>query len=188
LYFYLSVLTVDTSRFQNPPTQTLGTLVAKAVDMKNIKLLTMKINCDKLVLNLTLILTFCVTLSGCVNYSITTDSFYSQMTKNQVIGPAKKFQGFTFYKYSTNNIDSIKCTDSKNNPVWLFINKDTYLFLYIENEPGKRKVFFDTAILKGDTISGYDSRIAANKYTVSTKKIKKIAIHVEFPKTKPAQN
>lgn len=129
---------------------------------------------------------FIATLTSCATYKLSTDSFLEQFTANQNKAVSGEYQKYAVVKYSSNNIDKIKCIDKSDKEVWLFPDKNTQI-IFTKKDGSSIKGYFDTVILNGDTITSLESRIAGGRHITLLSSVDKIKITAEAPKTKPVE-
>ncbi len=94
------------------------------------------------------------------------------------------FKEFFINGYPSNHLTKIKCKDGKGNFVWLYPDKNTE-FVIRTKSGKKKKVYYDTLILKSDTLIGLRSRIIGGDRIIPLDEIDKVSIYAEFPKVEP---
>jgi len=124
-----------------------------------------------------------VILSGCASYTVTTESLTTQLENNQDPSVKTHFTPYTVTDYPSNNLSRIKCVDIKGNQVWLYPDKNTEFRITRRSTDNKVRAYFDTLILKNDTLFGLRSRIIGGLRVVPVADIEKIEIYAEMPRT-----
>jgi hypothetical protein len=124
-----------------------------------------------------------IEISGCASYTLTTEQLVAQLKKSPTGNPKKRFQRYAYFKYTSNNLDSLKCLDKTNKEKSVFIDYHTLLHVHCTDTGiWDYVLYFDTVTLKGDTLVGYTSHIAADKVFISLKKIQKITLKIQYPR------
>ena len=122
--------------------------------------------------------------SSCATLKITKKSLVIQLEENQDISIQTHFSPFTITKYPSNNLKRIKCINKKNEEVWLYPSINTQFVIITKPDNKKHRIYFDTLILKNDTLYGLPSRIINLPKVFPLIDISKVKIYAEFPRTK----
>lgn len=125
-----------------------------------------------------------IVLSSCATYSIQKQSLIDQLNGRPIAAHSQYYRTIiALIDYPSYNLTKVKCQDSKGNYVWLYPDKNTQ-FIFVSKINGEKvKAYFDTVILKNDTVFGYYSRMVGGEVKIPIKNIDKIFIHSETPKT-----
>lgn len=122
-------------------------------------------------------------LSGCATYSVTKESLVKQLDENQDLSINAHFTPYTVTNYPSNNLEKIKCVDQNGKELWLYPNKNTEFIITQKSDGKKIRAYFDTLILKNDTLFGLRSRIVGGLRIIPVNDIAKIEIYAETPRT-----
>ena len=125
-------------------------------------------------------------LTSCATYNLSTTSLSEQLKSNQQIEQSKEYQKFAFVEYSSNNLDKIKCSDKTGKELWLYPDKNTQIVL-VKKNGSKTKAYFDTMVLRGDTLFSLESRISGGRQRTMLNEVERVFLTAEFPKTKPVK-
>lgn len=129
-----------------------------------------------------LLILFEIMLAGCGTYTTTAKSLTSQLEQNQNVQMCWAPLGFG--KYPSNQMDSVLCTNSKGELVYLFPDKNTEVRITSKSSGKKFKAYFDTVIYRDGKLYGLRSRILGGLQKIDVDDIDKIEFHSEFPKTR----
>lgn len=122
-------------------------------------------------------------LTGCATFSISKESFVSQLQQNQYV-EREHNNSSVGIGYDSNGMDKIKCIDKNGKEVWLYADKNVS-FRINRLSGGASTLYFDTVYVKNDTVYGLVSRIAGGKRRIALSDVDNIAINAEAPHTKP---
>lgn len=129
-----------------------------------------------------LLLFFIVFFSSCITLNISTDSFRSQVIAG-LEKEGKVLGKYAVFKYTANNLLSVYAYNEANQLVNLKIGKDTNVRFYVNNYQYKIvDVYFDSVIIDGINVIGYESRINGVKHVFPFKDVYKIKIRDRFYK------
>ncbi len=133
-------------------------------------------------LKATIGLSLLIFITGCADYTISTQSLVSQLQETQKIKKTIYTQ-FAIIKYPSNNLKKIKCEDKNGNNVWLYPNRTTGLIIVKKSDGKKVETYFDTVFLKNDTLYGLRSRLIGGLRFVPVSDIEKISINTRMSHT-----
>lgn len=122
-------------------------------------------------------------LTGCATFSISKDSFVSQLQQNQYVEREHNLNSVGA-GYDSNGIEKIRCIDKNGKEVWLYGGKNVN-FKIAKLSGGTATMYFDTVYIKNDTVYGLVSRIVGGKRKIAVNDIGTIAINAEEATTKP---
>lgn len=125
-------------------------------------------------------------LTGCGTYTTTASSFIDQLEKSQNVQEVLHWTPIGYSKYPSNLMDSILCTNSKGELLYLFPDKNTSVKITSKSSKKSFKAYFDTVIYKDGKLYGLRSRILGGLREIDIDDIDKIEFHAEMPKTKKA--
>jgi hypothetical protein len=124
-------------------------------------------------------------LTGCASFSISKESFLSQLKENQYVERAHNASSVGT-GYDSNGIEKIKCIDKNGKEVWLSGGKNVN-FKITKASGESVTMYFDTVYFKNDTIFGLKSRILGGKRMIPVSEIATVAINAEEAETKPVK-
>lgn len=122
-------------------------------------------------------------LAGCSSYTVSKESFVSQLQQNQSVEREHNVSSIGT-GYDSNGIDKIRCTDKNGNEVWLYGGKNMN-FKIAKLSGGTATMYFDTVYIKNDTVFGLVSRIVGGKRKIPLSDVASIKITAEEATTKP---
>jgi hypothetical protein len=124
-----------------------------------------------------------VLLSGCASFSISKESFVSQLKENQDIKREHNVSSVGT-GYNSNSLEKIKCLDKSGKEVWLYGGKNVN-FKISKTSGESVSMYFDTVFFQNDTVFGLKSRILGGKRMIPVNDIATVAINAEQAITKP---
>jgi hypothetical protein len=125
-------------------------------------------------------------ISGCVSFSISTESLVSQLVNSPAYEVSSDWSMFNTNSYLANKIEKIKCINDDGAEVWLYPDKNTQFEIY--GKDGEvMKCYFNTLYFRNASLFGERSRILGGKRAMAVKNIDKIIITTEFPSTEPVR-
>ena len=124
-------------------------------------------------------------MAGCASFSISKESFVSQLKENQYIEREHNASS-AGTGYDSNGIEKIKCIDKNGKEVWLSGGKNVN-FKITKASGESVTMYFDTVYFKNDTIFGLKSRILGGKRMIPVSEISTVAINAEEAETKPVK-
>ena len=128
---------------------------------------------------------FSILLSGCASFTISNESFISQLKENQVI-ERKHTTASAGIGFDANGLEKIKCLDKNGKEVWLYAGKDVS-FQITQQSGDNVTLYFDTVYLANDTIFGLKSRLVGGKRKIPVSSLAKVSIKAEMATTEPVK-
>ncbi|HEX8515171.1 MAG TPA: hypothetical protein VF868_03150 [Bacteroidia bacterium] len=126
-----------------------------------------------------------VVIISCSKYTITPTSLQEQLTEEKKDGKNINAK-YSLVKYSSNNLEQVKCIDKNGKEVLLSTDKNTQI-IFTKKDGSQTKAYFDTVTLHGDTLFSLASRISGGKQTTLVSEVQSIVITAEAAKTKPVK-
>jgi len=123
-------------------------------------------------------ITIAALFSGCASFSISKESFVSQLKEQQEVRRTHNVRSLGT-GYDSNHLEKIKCIDKSGNEVWLFGGKDVNFKITAQSTGNSQTMYFDTVFFENDTIFGLKSRILGGKRAIPVNDIAKVTINAE---------
>lgn len=123
-------------------------------------------------------------LAGCGTYTTTAKSFIGQLEESQNVTEILHWTPIGYSRYPSNLMDSVLCTNSKGEQVYLFPDQNTSVKITSKSSDKIFKAYFDTVIYKDGKLYGLRSRILGGMREIDVDDIDKIEFKAEMPKTK----
>jgi len=121
---------------------------------------------------------FFLAIIGCSSYTISNESFVSQIKENQDMSRTHTIASVGT-GYNANTLTKIKCLDKKGNEVNVHPDKNT-TFQITNSQTGKSlTLYYDTVYISGDSIVGLKSRILGGKRSIALADVGSITVKTE---------
>lgn len=133
--------------------------------------------------NLLVLSVIALLVASCSSYTISKESFVSQLKENQNI-QRKQTVASLGTGFDANGLEKIKCVDKAGQEVWLYGGKNIN-FKVTTLDGKKQSMYFDTVYWRNDTIFGLKSRIVGGKRVIPVNQIATVGINAEEAETKP---
>ena len=134
-----------------------------------------------------LVLISCGAIVGCGTYTTTAKSFVSQLEEHQDVEEVFHWTPIGSFKYPSNRMERVLCTNSKGEQVYLYPDKNTTVKITSKSSNKTFKAYFDTVFYKDGKLYGLRSRIVGGLQRIDVDDIGKIVFKAEIPKTKKVE-